>query len=67
VTVVPPGGKRRTDYLANANGRVMALQRHLYRGRFLRDFPACDQGDIPPAAWKIEEFREALRTVELAY
>jgi hypothetical protein len=45
----------------------MALQRHLYRGRFLRDFPACDQGDVPPTAWKIEEFREALRTVELAY
>jgi hypothetical protein len=67
VTVVPPGGKARTEYLANANPRVMALQRHLYRGRFLRDFPTCAEGDVPPKAWKIGEFREAMRTVELVY
>jgi hypothetical protein len=67
VTLVHPGGPGRTDYLANSNPRVIALQRYLYRGRFLRDFPSAKSGAIPPQAWKVEEFREAMREVELTY
>jgi hypothetical protein len=67
VTLVRPGRPSRTDYLANSNPRVIALQRYLYRGRFLRDFPTAKSGAIPPQAWKVEEFREAMREVELTY
>ena len=67
VTLIPPGGPSRTDYLANSNPRVIALQRYLYRGRFLRDFPTAKPGAIPPQAWKIEDFREAMREVQLTY
>jgi hypothetical protein len=72
VTVTPPGGPganrpSRTDYLVNANPRVIALQRYLYRGRFLRDYPNTSPGDIPPKAWKIEELRDAMAAVDLAY
>ena len=67
VTLTSPGGPSRTDYLANSNPRVIALQRYLYRGRFLRDFPSAKPGAIPPQAWKAEDFREAMREIQLTY
>lgn len=67
VTVVAAdGSSRRTDYLINANPRVQALQRHLYRGRFLRDFPTLAAGDVPPAAWQLDEFPNAMGELTLA-
>ncbi len=67
VTLIMPDGTRRTDYLVNANRRLMDVQRYLYRGRFLRDFPGLQPGEVPPEAWRLDDYAEALRAVELDY
>jgi hypothetical protein len=67
---VPPDAgtaPRRTEYLANANPGLQAAQRHLYRGRFLLDFPSLTAGELPPEAWRLDDFAAALRQVSLVY
>lgn len=65
VTCVAGDGQSRTDYLINANARLQDEQRYLYRGRFLRDFPDCASGDVPPEAWRLDAFRTAMERVTL--
>ena len=65
-TLVQPNGQSRTEYLINANTQLLDLQRYLYRGRFLRDFPSAKSGEVPVEAWRLNEHAEAMRelTVE---
>ncbi|MEX0746007.1 MAG: hypothetical protein WD118_10445 [Phycisphaeraceae bacterium] len=65
VTLATPQGETRTDYLINANERLMAVQRYLYRGRFLRDLPDCHPGEVPPEAWRLDAYRDAMREMDL--
>lgn len=65
VTLVTGVGETLTRYLINANPRLQALQRYLYRGRFLRDFPDRELGDVPPEAWRLDEFPEAMAQLTL--
>jgi len=51
--------------LAAANRRVRDLMDYLGRGRFLRDFLGCEPGQVPVAAFRLDEFRTALETLEL--
>lgn len=67
LTLVARDGRRRTDYLLNANQELQSVQRYLYRGRFLRDFPDARSGEVPLAAWQLDKFAEALRAVRLTY
>lgn len=67
VTMVATNDFSVTDSLANSSERVIELQRYLYRGRFLRDFPKCGAGSVPPEAWKIDDLRDAMREMDLAY
>jgi hypothetical protein len=67
VTLIMPDGFQRTDYLVNANRRLTDIQRYLYRGRFLRDYPTLQPGELPPAAWRLDDYAAALREVELMY
>lgn len=65
-TLWTPGGQSECRYLINANARVMELQRYLYRGRFLQDYPNLKPGSIPAAAFQLEEFRAAMNTLNVA-
>ena len=67
VTLRDSDGRRRTDYLLNANSALQTVQRYLYRGRFLRDFPSLQPGELPSQAWQIDRYVEAMREVELTY
>ena len=61
----PGGAPPRVLPLAAANRRVRDLMDYLGRGRFLRDFPGCEPGQVPVAAFRLDEFRTALETLEL--
>jgi hypothetical protein len=52
-------------YLINANPAVMELQRYLYRGKFLADYPDTRIGDVPHQAFQINTFRDALSSLSL--
>lgn len=67
VTLKAPDGTSRTDYFVNANQKLLDVQRHLYRGRFLRDFPNLQPGECPVEAWNLDDFVDAMRAVELKY
>ncbi len=58
-------GQAHQHYLINANPQVTELQRYLYRGRFLRDYPDMTAGNVPARAFRINEFREAMKVLEL--
>ncbi len=64
-TLIAPDGATQTEYLINANDKLMALQRYLYRGRFLRDYPHLKSGEVPPEAWRFDAHVEAMREVNL--
>ena len=51
--------------LAAANRRVRDLMDYLGRGDFLRDFPGCEPGQVPVAAFRLDEFRTALADLDL--
>ena len=65
ITFLTEGRHVRTDYLINANQPLQDLQRYLYRGGFTRDFPAAEPGDVPVAAWRLDEYRAAMAHVEI--
>lgn len=67
VTLTARDGTSRTDYFVNANEKLINVQRYLYRGRFLLDFPTLQPGECPVEAWRIDDFVEAMRAVELEY
>jgi hypothetical protein len=67
ITIRDVDGQGRTDYLVNANAKLLDLQRYLYRGRFLRDFPSLQPGECPPEAWQLDKYVEAMRAVDLKY
>ena len=67
ITLLGRDGQCRTDYLINANPALMSAQRYLYRGRFLLDFPNLQPGDLPPEAWRIDRYVEAMRELSLVY
>ncbi len=63
----PRAGTSTVRYLINENRDVQQLQRYLYRGRFLRDFPHSVPGHIPAQAFRPDAFRRALQTAHLRY
>lgn len=65
ITFLAEGRHVRTDYLIHANQPLQDLQRYLYRGGFTRDFPAAEPGDVPVAAWRLEEYLTAMEHVEI--
>jgi hypothetical protein len=65
ITFLAPDGQARTEYLINANQPLQDLQRYLYRGGFLRDFPSAGPSDVPVPAWRLDEYRAAMRRVEI--
>ena len=66
-TLVSMDGWRQTHYLINANPAVTRLQRYLYRGQFLADFPDLPIGDVPAQAFNIPGFQRALRELQLSF
>ena len=67
ITLVSTDGRSRTDYLVNANPALQRAQRYLYRGRFLLDFPSLQPGELPPEAWRIDRYVEAMRELKITY
>jgi hypothetical protein len=67
VTLVAPDGQCRTDYLINANAPLQAVQRYLYRGKFLLDHPTLQPGELPPPVWQFDRYVEAMREMTLTY
>ena len=47
-------------YLAMENVAVQSLLRYLHDGEFLRDYPALEPGEVPPAAFRFNAMRTAL-------
>jgi hypothetical protein len=64
-TLIAPDGATQSEYLINANTELTRLQRYLYRGRFLRDYPHLKPGEVPPEAWGFDAHVEAMRDVNL--
>ncbi|MEX0776280.1 MAG: hypothetical protein WD042_11295 [Phycisphaeraceae bacterium] len=58
-------GRVQSHQLINANPRLQALQRYLYRGRFLNDFAGLSAGEAPVEAWRLDEFRAALHELQI--
>jgi hypothetical protein len=67
VTIVSTDGRTRTEYLVNANSAVQSVQRYLYRGRFLLDYPNLRPGELPPECWRLDRYVRAMREVTLIY
>jgi hypothetical protein len=67
VTLLGPTGERRTDYFVNSNPQLLAVQRYLYRGRFLLDFPSLQPGELPTEAWRLDRYIDAMRQLRLTY
>src|SRR5690606_97561 len=65
-TLSAPDGTTRTEYLINANAELTQLQRYLYRGRFLRDFPNLQPGDLPVEAWRLADFKEVMQRLSVS-
>jgi len=64
-TLIAPDGQEKTEYLINANPAVLQLQRYLYRGRFLRDFPSARPGEVPVEAWRLGEYMQAMQCLSI--
>lgn len=67
ITLVDADGKTETHYLINANAKLQDVQRHLYRGRFLRDAPSLKPGEVPPGHWRFDDYIEAMRSLKLSF
>jgi hypothetical protein len=65
-TLLAPDGTRHTHYLINANPQLQTMQRYLYRGRFLQDFPDLEPGELPPFVWQFDRYAEAMQQLNLA-
>jgi hypothetical protein len=59
-------GSSQTHYLINANPQLQTMQRYLYRGRFLEDFPDLEPGEVPPHVWQLDRYAEAMQQLELS-
>ncbi len=53
-------------YPCMENPPVQDLLAYLWQGLFLRDFPDCRPGDVPPEAWRLDDLRQALSEQTLA-
>jgi hypothetical protein len=65
ITLESIDGWRRTSYLLNLNPEVQRLQRYLYRGQFLEDFPDTGTGEVPVEAFNLTHCRTALESLAL--
>jgi hypothetical protein len=65
LTTVDLQGHSQTHYLVNANAKLIDVQRYLYRGRFLADFPSLSPGEVPPQAWRLDRYVDAMREMTL--
>ena len=65
ITLIASDGRRRTEYLINANPYLQAAQRYLYRGKFLRAHPDLKPGELPPHAWRLDTYAAALQELAL--
>lgn len=66
-TLTKTDGSQETRYLINSNQRLQKVQRYLYRGRFLQDFPDLQPGELPPHLWQFDRYAEAMQQVELTF
>ena len=58
--VLRPDGRFREIPVAMANGRVRALMDYLADGHFREDYVGLAPGEVPAAAFKFDEMREAI-------
>jgi hypothetical protein len=65
MTVVDEHGRCHMQYFVNANATLTNVQRYLYRGRFRRDFASLSPGELPPEAWQLDRYVEAMRELTL--
>lgn len=65
-TLIGPDGQAKTEYLINANPELLQLQRYLYRGRFLRDYPDLQPGELPVEAWRLSDFVSTMREIVIS-
>lgn len=65
VTLRSADGQSVTHYFANANSELQAIQRYLYRGQFIRDFAELQPGEVPPQAWQLDRYVNAMHQLEL--
>lgn len=65
ITLKSPEGLKQTHYLINANARLLEVQRYLYRGRFLRDWPDLKPGELPVEVWHLDQYEQAMRQMEI--
>ena len=61
----PGGTPPRVLPLAATSRRVRALMDYLADGHFRRDFPDLVPGQVPVAAFRLDEMRAALETLEI--
>jgi hypothetical protein len=54
-----------TKYLINDNPAVMALMRHLYRGKFFQTHPHLSSGEVPVECWQLDKFPKAMANLTL--
>ncbi|WP_432799181.1 hypothetical protein [Poriferisphaera sp. WC338] len=65
ITLTAKNGHKSIIYLINANTRLQEIQQYLYRGRFLRNFPTLEHGDIPVKAWHLQDYRNAMENFSI--
>lgn len=65
IMLTSPAGVQQTHDLINANAPLIALQRELYRGRFLRKWPDLKPGELPVEAWRLDDYEQAMQHLEL--
>lgn len=54
-------------YLMNINPRLQDMQRYLYRGRFLIDYPGCKPGEIPYAAFNLRAAEQEMSQIAIVF
>lgn len=52
-------------YPCMENQAAQNLLAYLWQGHFLKDFPKCQPGHVPPEAWRMNELRDALASQTL--
>jgi hypothetical protein len=60
------GEETQEFYVAMENREVQRLLRYLHDGEFLDDYPDAVSGDVPSAAFRLDDMRKALSNVHLA-
>jgi hypothetical protein len=63
IRLTHPDREPRQFYLALENRKVQRLLQYLHNGEFRDDYPGLAAGQVPPAAFRLDDMREALSSV----